>query len=99
MPSCEWLIDGCPTPTNTSSHPGKVKLSHFYSLDKHRRVDILNHILQDTATKLFKTQKTNQISTHIPFGVEQGLHLLLQFLAKQHITVHEARQSFEMRFQ
>jgi len=61
MLSCEWLVDGCPTPTDASSHPGKIKSSYFYGLEKNRRVGILNQILQDTATKLFKTQKTNQI--------------------------------------
>jgi len=53
--SCEWLVDGCPTPTDTSSHCGKVKLSYFYGLEKHRRVGILKQILEDTATKLLKT--------------------------------------------
>jgi hypothetical protein len=57
MFSCKWLVDGCPTPTDTSSHPGKVKLSYFYGLEKHRRVGILNQIMQDTATKLFKNSE------------------------------------------
>ena len=71
-PSCEWLVDGCPAPTDTSSHPGKVKLSHFYGLEKHRRVGILNRILQDTATKLFKTQKINQIPSCMPWWCGTG---------------------------
>jgi len=61
---------------------GKSNCHIFMALEKHRRVGILNHILHDTATKLFKTQKTNQIPTCMPFGVEQGLHHFITNFSK-----------------
>jgi len=69
---------------DTFSQPGKVKLSYFYGLEKHRSTGILNQILQDNETKLFKTQKKPTKSLPVRLhGVEQGqLHLFIIIFSK-----------------